>query len=87
MNKNSNNPSQEQINNLLGYYQKGRFDYAEKLATSITNEFPNHPFGWKVLGALFGQSGRNLEACVTLSLMKERCFLNQKMKLISKQET
>ena len=62
MNKNSNNPSQEQINNLLGYYQKGRFDYAEKLATSITNEFPNHPFGWKVLGALFGQSGRNLEA-------------------------
>jgi tetratricopeptide (TPR) repeat protein len=62
VNKNSNNPSQEQINNLLDYYQKGRFDYAEKLATSITNEFPNHPFGWKVLGALFGQSGRNLEA-------------------------
>lgn len=62
MNKNSNNPSQEQLNNLLGHYQKGRFDYAEKLAISITNEFPNHPLGWKVLGALFGQSGKNFEA-------------------------
>lgn len=62
MEKNKNNPPQEQLKNLLEHYQKGRFDYAEKLAISITNKFPNHPFGWKILGALFGQSGRNFEA-------------------------
>ena len=41
-------PSQQQLSNLLKYYQAGRLDVAEKLAISITNEFPKHQFGWKV---------------------------------------
>ena len=39
---------------------------AEKLAHSITQQFPNHPFAWKVLGSVYRQSGRNdqaLHAC------------------------
>jgi len=56
------NPSQQQLNSLLEYYQNGRFDDAEKLAVSITNEFPKHQFGWKVLGAILGATGRNSEA-------------------------
>ena len=55
-------PSQQQLNELLEHYQNGRFNDAEELALSITQEFPKHPFGWKVLGALYGQSGRNQEA-------------------------
>ena len=47
-------PSQQQLNNLLEHFQNGRFDDAEKLAISITNEFPKHQFAWKVLGAVFG---------------------------------
>ena len=62
--KNSNaiSPSPSQITNLLEHYQTGRYGEAEKLAVSITKQFPTHPFGWKVLGALLGQSGKKVEA-------------------------
>ena len=33
-------PSQEQLNTLLEYYQTGRYENAEKLSLSITQEFP-----------------------------------------------
>ena len=55
-------PSETEINNLLQHYKNGQHSDAEKLAMSITQKFPKHPFGWKVLGALYGQSGRNSEA-------------------------
>jgi tetratricopeptide (TPR) repeat protein/SAM-dependent methyltransferase len=57
-----NNPSQEQLSNLLEYYQNGRLDDAEKLAVSVTQEFPQHPFGWKVLGVVLAATGRKSEA-------------------------
>jgi tetratricopeptide (TPR) repeat protein len=60
----ANNPSQEQLTSLLRHYQNGRFDDAEKLAVSITNEFPKHQFGWKVLGAVLNQLGRIPESVV-----------------------
>ena len=55
-------PSQQQLSSLLEHYQNGRLDDAEKLAVSVTQEFPQHPFGWKVLGAVLGQTGRKSEA-------------------------
>ena len=58
----SNNPSQQQLRNLLEYYQNGRFNDAKKLAVSITNEFPKHQFAWKILGAVLGATGRKSEA-------------------------
>jgi tetratricopeptide (TPR) repeat protein/SAM-dependent methyltransferase len=58
----ANNPSQQQLGSLLEHYQNGRLSDAEKLAVSITNEFPKHPFGWKVLGAVFKATGRKSEA-------------------------
>ena len=51
------NPSQQQLSSLLEHYQNKRFNDAEKLAVSITNEFPKHQFGWKVLGAVLKQTG------------------------------
>ena len=59
---NGENPSQKQETSLLEYYQSGRLGEAEKLAKSITNEFPKHQLGWKVLGVLYARSGRNSEA-------------------------
>ena len=56
------NPTQKQLNSLLKYYQTGRYGDAEQLAVSITQKFPEHQFGWKLLGALYGQSGRNSDA-------------------------
>jgi Flp pilus assembly protein TadD len=58
----SASPSQLHLNSLLEYYQTGRLSDAEKLALSFTKEFPKHQFGWKVLGALLGQTGRKPEA-------------------------
>ena len=55
-------PSQAQLNSLLEHYQNGRFSEAEKLATSISQEFPQHQLAWKVLGAIFGQTGKKIEA-------------------------
>ncbi len=51
-------PPQDQLNCLLGHYQAGRLEEAEELATLLTQQFPKHPFGWKVLGAVFKQTGR-----------------------------
>ena len=61
-----NNPSQQQLSNLLEYYQNARFSEAEKLATSISQEFPKHQFAWKVLGAIHKQAGRINEALTSM---------------------
>ena len=51
-------PSQVELDGLLEHYQKGRFDLSENLAKTITQKYPDHQFGWKVLGAVFKQTGR-----------------------------
>ena len=57
----SASPSQQQLSILLKHYQAGRLDEAEKLATSISQDFPNHQIAWKVLGEVFGATGRKFE--------------------------
>jgi tetratricopeptide (TPR) repeat protein len=59
---NNEGPSQEQLNSLFEYYQNGQFSDAEKLAVTITQKYPTHPFSWKVLGAILEKTGRNSEA-------------------------
>ena len=61
---NSLDPSQEQINSLLEYYQNGQYIDAEKLSLSITQEFPKHQFAWKALAAVLKQMGRISESLV-----------------------
>ena len=39
-------PAQIEINNLLEHYQKGQHDLAQNLATTLTQQYPNHPLGW-----------------------------------------
>jgi Flp pilus assembly protein TadD len=63
-NVDSASPSPQQLSSLLEYYQNGRYGDAEKLALSVTQEFPNHQFGWKVLGAVLKQTGRISESLV-----------------------
>ncbi len=60
--KKAKSPSQTELNTLLEHYQIGRYDDAEKLAVLITQQFPEHQFVWKVLGALLGQKGMKAEA-------------------------
>ena len=57
-------PTQQQLNSLLEHYQAGRYVDAEKLSVSITEEFPKHPFAWKILGAVFKLKGKINESLV-----------------------
>jgi tetratricopeptide (TPR) repeat protein len=66
-------PSAIEINTLLENYKTGRYDVAQNLATLITQQYPSHPFGWKVLGALFRQAGK----------LEDSVIVNQKVLEIS----
>ena len=65
INVNLKKPSQEQISKLIKYYQDRQYVDAEKLAVSITKEFPEHQFAWKVLGVLLMQIGRLSESLIS----------------------
>ena len=56
------NPPQELQNSLIELYQRGQYHDAEKLALSITQDFPKYQFAWKVLGVVLGATGRRSEA-------------------------
>ena len=57
-------PSQAEVNALLENYQKGRFDLAENLAKTLAQKYPDHQFSWKILGAVFNQTGRFQESLI-----------------------
>lgn len=54
---NTQTPSDSDLTVLLEHYQNARYDDAYSLATSITEQYPNHPFAWKVLGAVLMTAG------------------------------
>jgi tetratricopeptide (TPR) repeat protein len=51
-------PPQDQLNHLLALYKAGKLETAEEFAKLLTQQFPKHLFGWKVLGAVYQQTGR-----------------------------
>ena len=55
---NNSSPSQSKLVNLLNYFQNNQFDLALKTATDLSEKFPNHPFAWTVLGAVYNQIGK-----------------------------
>ncbi len=57
-----NIPSTQEINTLVALFNKGGLTEAAALAQTMTVRFPQHGFGWKVLGAVFKQTGRNADA-------------------------
>ena len=46
-------PSQSELETLLQYFHNKQYDLAEKTALILSKKFPNHPFSWTVLGAVF----------------------------------
>ncbi len=55
-------PSQFDISDLLNFFNTGQFGSAEKLAISMTKEYPDHVLAWKVLGAVMKRTGRLRES-------------------------
>ena len=48
----------------MKYYNTGRYDEAEKLAISTTDQFPYHQFSWKILNAILIKTTKLSEAVV-----------------------
>jgi predicted O-linked N-acetylglucosamine transferase (SPINDLY family) len=55
-------PSQQDINALVTLFTSGRLQEAAPVAQAMTERFPQHEFGWKALGAILKQLGRNSDA-------------------------
>ena len=62
MPNNKQTPNQNLLSNLLSLYQNKDYANAENLALSISQQYPNHKYAWKILAAVFDQTNRNLEA-------------------------
>lgn len=59
-------PGPQEINALRVLFTEGRFAEAAVLAQAMTERFPLHGFGWKVLGAALKQMGRNADALASM---------------------
>lgn len=59
-------PSSHEVDTLIALFNQGRLNEVAGLAQSMTVRFPQHGFGWKVLGAVYKQMGRNAEALVPM---------------------
>lgn len=50
-------PPAAEIEELLQHYQSGNLTLSEQHARNITQNFPNHPVGWKILGMVLKAQG------------------------------
>jgi predicted O-linked N-acetylglucosamine transferase (SPINDLY family) len=55
-------PSGQEVNALAALFNRGRYSEGVVLARSMTQRFPLHGFGWKVLGATLSAHGNSAEA-------------------------
>lgn len=59
-------PSSHEVDTLIALFNQGKLNEIAGLAQLMTVRFPQHGFGWKVLGAVYKQMGRNAEALVPM---------------------
>lgn len=56
------NPDTNEFNKLLALFSEGNYAAAASLAQKMTMRFPQHGFGWMLLGASLQQMGRSADA-------------------------
>lgn len=59
-------PSVAQRNEVVLHFSQGRLPEAETLALALTHAYPQHPFGWKALGAVLRSQGRLQDALMPM---------------------
>jgi tetratricopeptide (TPR) repeat protein/SAM-dependent methyltransferase len=59
-------PPSTELRTLVDWFNGGRQQDALTLAKSLTVRFPNHGFGWMVLGTIYLQMGRHSDAQVPM---------------------
>lgn len=50
------------ISKFIEFFYNNNFIEAEKIATQLSKNFPNHQFGWKALGSVYSKAGKTIEA-------------------------
>lgn len=58
----NNDPGAQEINAAIALFTEGRYAEALPLVEAMTERFPQHGFGWTLLGTIFMQMGRNADA-------------------------
>lgn len=61
-----NEPGPDEINTLLALFNAGSLTEAASLAQAMTVHYPQYGFGWKALGTVLQQMGRNADALAPL---------------------
>ena len=75
-------PPPSLIDNALKLYQDGHLTEAEDSARSLTQEFPNHLFGWTLLGAILNKTNQlhesmaAMQKCIQLAPTDPAAFNN-----------
>ena len=59
-------PDISQLEAAIKYLRDGKIKEAIDHAAVLTEEFPSHPLGWKILGLALGHAGRPSESLVAL---------------------
>ena len=75
-------PSQAEIKNLIELFHNGLYNDAEKIAQSITKEFPKYQFAWKVLGVIFTKTNRVNDALVVTKKAVKLFKAKKKLRII-----
>ncbi len=70
-------PSQKDLVALSNNYQKGHYKIAIKLGALLTQNYPDHPFAWKILGASLYRAGK----------IKESVLVNRKLVELSPKDS
>lgn len=60
------NPSAQEINELVSLFNQTRFEEAAHLARTMTVRYPRHWVGWKMLGVVSQQMGRDADALLPM---------------------
>ena len=67
-------PSQQEINVLVGMFNQGRYTEMEAIGREMTVHFPRSGFVWKAVGTALLQQGRNEEALAPLQKAAELSY-------------
>ena len=59
-------PSKKQLDDLLKYYKSGNDEKTYKLALTLTKEFPNDTFAWKILSTYYKKIGKILDSLTAI---------------------
>ena len=70
-------PPKKDLITLSNNYQKGYFKIAIKLGTLITQNYPNHPLAWNILGASLFAVGK----------IEESLLINRKLVKLSPKDS